>query len=244
MLKSKWVQRLAGGRLERVANWFLSSAQMRFLRTAKDPDTLREINSFRRKLAAPLSNEAFLLRSLSKSLTSVPGDYAEVGCFQGGSAAMICLGKGDKPMHLFDTFSGIPKGLEKYNEHFKENLYACSLETVRSNLAEFNNLSFHKGLFPNSIEDDQEIQNTNFAFVNIDVDLYEGTLECLKFFYPRMSPGGILVSHDYMLTGVKAAIDEFMSDKPEEIIDLPTTQCMFVKSVAEQAGVGTQRKAA
>ena len=78
MLKSKWIQRLAGGRLERIANSVLSSAQMRFLRMHKDPEILRDIRNLRKKLAAPLANESFLLRSLATSLNQLPGDFAEV----------------------------------------------------------------------------------------------------------------------------------------------------------------------
>lgn len=229
MLKSKLIQKLAGGRLERIGNNVLSSAQMRFLRMHKDPQVLSEMKDLRKQLAAPLANEAFLLRSLAQSMNQMPGDFAEVGCFQGGSAAMICKGKADKVMHLFDTFEGIPKGREDYGEHFKENLYSCSLENVKANLVDYSNLKFHKGIFPASIEGNEQIANTSFSFVNIDVDLYEGTLECLKFFYPRMTPGGILISHDYMLEGVRAAFDQFMIDKPEQLIDLPTTQCMMIK---------------
>jgi O-methyltransferase len=29
------------------------------------------------------------------------------------------------------------------------------------------------------------------------VDLYQPTLEGLKFFYPRLSPGGVMLVHDY-----------------------------------------------
>jgi len=71
---------------------------------------------------------------------------------------MICTGKGDKTMHLFDTFEGIPKGNQEYGEQFKENLYACSLETVQANLSGFTNVRFHKGLFPDSIRGDREIE--------------------------------------------------------------------------------------
>ncbi|MEM7456527.1 MAG: TylF/MycF/NovP-related O-methyltransferase [Planctomycetota bacterium] len=236
-VNSRWIQRLAGGRLERVANSVISSAQMRFLGRVGDPEIIKDYKQLRKKLAAPLANEAYLLRSLAASLNDLDGDFAEVGCFQGGSAAMICQGKeGDKRMHIFDTFEGIPRGRKDFGEHFKENLYACSLEQVQANLSDFPNVAFHKGLFPSSVNGNSEIEQTKFAFVNIDVDLYEGTLECLKFFYPRMSPGGILVSHDYMLDGVRAAFDEFMADKPERIVDLPTTQCMFVKLDDQSAG--------
>ena len=66
------------------------------------------------------------------------------------------------------------------------------------------------------------------------MDLYEGTLACLDFFYPRMLPGGVMITHDYsILAGVKQAFDEFFSDRPEGLFEMPTTQCMVIK-LAEQ----------
>ena len=60
--------------------------------------------------------------------------------------------------------------------------------------------------------------------------MYEGTLACLEYFYPRMIPSGIMLSHDYgMLAGVEKAFEEFFADKPEEIIEQPTTQCVVIK---------------
>ena len=39
---------------------------------------------------------------------------------------------------------------------------------------------------------------------------------CLEFFYSRMSPGGIILSHDYMTApGVKKAFDDFFEDRAE-----------------------------
>ena len=68
--------------------------------------------------------------------------------------------------------------------------------------------------------------------------LYEGTLDCLRFFYPRMVAGGVIISHDYsILTGVKRAFDEFFADKPEGVVELPTTQCMVVKLMDQQAAM-------
>ena len=46
----------------------------------------------------------------------------------------------------------------------------------------------------------------------------------------RMIPGGIMLSHDYgLLSGVEKAFQEFFADKPEGIIEQPTTQCMVIK---------------
>ena len=42
--------------------------------------------------------------------------------------------------------------------------------------------------------------------------MYTPTIEGLRFFYPRMMPGGIILVHDYFTKfyhGVKQAIDDF-----------------------------------
>ena len=45
-----------------------------------------------------------------------------------------------------------------------------------------------------------------------------------------MTPGGAMLSHDYsILAGVRKAIDEFLDDKPEKPIEMPSTQCLIVK---------------
>jgi hypothetical protein len=39
-----------------------------------------------------------------------------------------------------------------------------------------------------------------------------------------------MLSHDYgLLSGVESAFQKFFADKPENIIEQPTTQCMVVK---------------
>ena len=132
-------------------------------------------------------------------------------------------------MHLFDTFAGLPEGSDADHDVFRRSQYACSQSDVRKNLSQFDALHFHEGLFPASAQGNAEVENAMYALAHFDVDLYEGTKECLDFFYPRMTQGGILISHDYFLEGVQKAFDEFLSDKPEELIEMPTTQCMVIK---------------
>ncbi len=62
------------------------------------------------------------------------------------------------------------------------------------------------------------------------MDLYEGTLEGLKFFYPRMFPGGIMISHDYQSSrGVDQAFREYFAGKTEPVVGLAGYQCMVTK---------------
>jgi hypothetical protein len=150
-----------------------------------------------------------------------------VGVYQGASARLLCEAKGDQTLHLFDTFAGLPKSSEQDRNVHGEKQYACSLEAVQAYLGKQSHVYYHKGLFPDSAAD---LPETSFSFVHCDVDLYESTLACLKYFYPRMTKGGVILSHDYsILAGVKRAFAEFLADKPEAPIELPSTQCMLVK---------------
>jgi len=230
-LQTDFVQGLGGGFLERLLITLASGFENLALSLHKNSDTLRLIRETRNQRKWLLtSNEAFLIHSLARTQSKFPGAFAEVGIFEGGSARMICESKGEVPLHLFDTFSGLPEAGE-YDalvHRKRKNLYACSLESVQEYLGSFPNVHFHKGVFPHSTGKlpEQEF----FSFVHFDVDLYESTHSCLEYFYPRMRPGGVMLSHDYsILHGVRRAFSEFFAGKPEQPIELPTTQCMVLK---------------
>ena len=61
------------------------------------------------------------------------------------------------------------------------------------------------------------------ALVNIDADLYLPTRAALDFFYPKLSPGGVIMVHDYnfMWSGVIKAVNEFVMTIPENLVILP-----------------------
>ena len=171
--------------------------------------------------------EAYQLFNTVKRAAKVNGDIAEVGVYKGGSAKIICEAKGDKALHLFDTFDGLPDlcGVDDPKE-FHKGQYSCSYDNVKLYLNEYSNVHFYKGLF--FVAD--PVQDKRFSFVHLDVDLYTSTLSCLKFFYPRMTLGGVIISHDYTsVAGVRKAVDDFFKDKPEPIIDLTGSQCLIVK---------------
>lgn len=224
----RFQQWFGGGALERFAANRLAGLQMVMLRRHKPPEVLQLLRQVRRERVSLLTGfESHVIYSLAKAQSHLPGELAEVGVYQGASAKLLCLAKGAKPLHLFDTFAGLPKATVEDGTVHREHQYSCSLESVQEYLKGFENVSFHPGLFPDSAVNLEERQ---FCLVHIDVDLYQSTLGCLNYFYPRMIPGGVILSHDYsLLTGVKAAFQKFLSDKPERVFELPTTQCMLTK---------------
>lgn len=173
-------------------------------------------------------NEAYQLLILVQATAKIPGDIAEVGSYQGGSSRLIGESKGSKKLHLFDTFEGIPMPTEKdsTSTKFYTGQYAFPFEKVKEYLRDIPEVYFYKGLFPST---SGPIKDRKFSFVHLDVDLYQATKEALEFFYPRMSKGGIILTHDLYETGVWRAFEEFFSNKPEVVIEISGYQGFIVK---------------
>jgi hypothetical protein len=228
-LRNARFQRLIGGGiLERTAIGLVARLELLGMGGHKESAVVRLIRRVRRERRWLLTaNEAYTVYSLALAQSKREGHMAEVGAFQGASAKMICEAKGDRPLHVFDTFEGLPAPAQQDGNVHKPRQYACSLESVRGYLSGYPQVSFYKGRFP---ETSSPVAGLRFSFAHFDVDLYESTLACLEFFYPRMIPGGVMLSHDYsILSGVRAAFEKFLLDKPEALVELPTTQCMVLK---------------
>lgn len=172
--------------------------------------------------------EAHNVYHFAKAMAKIEGDMVEVGVFRGSSAKIICEVKGDKALHLFDTFEGLPEPGESDEGIMKAGSSRAGLEAVKNYLQHYPNVHFHKGLFPQ--ETAGSVKNDTFSFVHLDANLYQTTLDSLEFFYGRMARGGVIITHDYScLPGVRKAVDQFFEDKPEPIVELSNTQAFITK---------------
>jgi O-methyltransferase len=155
-------------------------------------------------------DEQDLLRELLREIKDIPGDIAEVGVFQGGSAAIIREEIQDKKLYLFDTFEGFADELHESDPN-NYRIGDCSADEtiVRELMKNEKDVWISKGKFP---ETAGIIKDNKFSFVHIDVDIYQATKNSLEFFYPRMNKGGIIVVHDFPVhPGVLKAVQEFGS---------------------------------
>ncbi|WP_158743137.1 TylF/MycF/NovP-related O-methyltransferase [Acidisphaera sp. L21] len=207
----------------------MSRLELAILSGHKDAGVLDAIKMTRRGRESLLSgNEAYTLFSIARAQSAMPGAMAEVGVYQGCSAKIISIASRNTDLRLFDTFEGLPEPGSSEKARLRTGLYAAALPSVRAFLADRHNVSFYPGFFPQSTQDCPE---ATYSFVHLDVDLQSSTQACLDYFYPRMLPGGIILSHDYSyLHGVKAAFVEFLVARPERVIELATSQAMLVKS--------------
>ncbi|MDO4627583.1 MAG: TylF/MycF/NovP-related O-methyltransferase [Planctomycetia bacterium] len=225
------IQRFLGGTfLERWGIGLLARCQLYIMGRHKLSDDIRKIHKVRRQRKSLLTgDESFNILSLARGFANREGAFIEIGTYEGCSSRLICEEKGDKKLYVCDTYEGLPSGHANDRSVHRLKQYACSLESVSGYLKEFPNVHFVKGLFPDSAEGIIP-EDEKFAFAHIDVDLYEGTLAGIRYLYPRMIPGGVIVSHDFsILAGVRKAVYEFMEEHPEAtMIELATTQCMII----------------
>jgi O-methyltransferase len=167
----------------------------------------------------------WMLRELMRLVDTVPGDTAECGVYEGAGSWLICSMNRACPHfarqhHIFDSFEGLSEPTGFDGDCWRKGSMARGEDLVRANLAEFDRVATYKGWIPERFA---EAADRKFSFVHIDVDLYEPTRDSIRFFYERMSEGGIIVCDDYGFAtcpGATRAIDEFLADKPEAMLVL------------------------
>ncbi|MBI5874097.1 MAG: class I SAM-dependent methyltransferase [Candidatus Omnitrophica bacterium] len=163
---------------------------------------------------------------------SLQGDMAEIGVYRGGTAGLIAetSSRESKKVYLFDTFCGLPVANSVKDTHWKGGEFSDTCyEDIKKLLSKFGHIEIYKGFFPETAE---PVKNKSFCFIHVDVDIYQSALDCCNFFYDRLTKGGIIIFDDYGFIGsegLKSAVDEFFSSKPEKPIYLSTGQGLIIK---------------
>ncbi|NEQ64733.1 MAG: methyltransferase [Symploca sp. SIO2D2] len=178
------------------------------------------------------ADRKYFLNSLLSLVEHLPGDTAECGVYYGATSHLICesIKNTAKTHYAFDSFEGLSRPSTQDGEYWHSNDLTSNEDSVRQNLFPYShNLKICKGWIPDSF---QIIGSQQFCFLHIDVDLYQPTLDALQFFYPRMVKQGIIICDDYgseFCPGAKKAFDEYFSNKPEQIVHVPTCQAFIIK---------------
>ncbi len=176
------------------------------------------------------ADRKYTLRQLLSLVDHVPGDTAECGVYLGTSSWFICdhFRSSDRVHHGFDSFEGLSAPLALDGAHWHRGDLSSRETDALERLRGFD-VRLYRGWIPDRFD---EVADRTFAFVHIDVDLYEPTRDSLEFFYPRVAPGGVVLLDDHGHTtcpGSTRAAEEYMSDRPESIIQLTTGQAFIVK---------------
>ena len=161
------------------------------------------------------------------------GGVWECGVFRGATSILLAELVRDervqKDLYLFDTFTGLPEAseLDKYKVG---ELGDTSLDAVRERLREYPFVHLHPGLMPDTFAG---LEDQRISFALIDVDQRQSTSDCIRFVYPRVSRGGVIMIDDYGRPGTygcRVAVDEFLAEVGAPIIVLQTGQGVIVKT--------------
>jgi tetratricopeptide (TPR) repeat protein len=176
---------------------------------------------------------------------TVAGDVAECGCARGLSFLQLCLAHAEQRpqwngfgFHIFDSFEGLSEPSEhdqedssaaSVGENMQAGYFAFPLELVSKNIhSRFPRVELHRGWIPSSFATQPE---RVYRFVHIDVDLYQPTIDSLRYFFPRLAEGGIVITDDYNWPGARKAFDEYFGGLGLRPRITDTNQAYLIRTV-------------
>jgi O-methyltransferase len=166
----------------------------------------------------------------------VAGALVECGVWKGGAIALMALAHMRssrppvRPLHLFDSFKGIPQPSGNIDGEAAIRFAAGRAQGVLESIGKLVSpieesrllltakiaypeelIHYHQGWFQNTLP-----RATNelgdIAMLRLDGDWYESTALCLKHLYSKVVKSGVVVIDDYgHYEGCRRAVDEFVS---------------------------------
>ena len=159
------------------------------------------------------------LELLCRRLEGVSGAAAELGVYRGFFARCINRLLPERRLYLFDSFRGFEAGAGA-GEAFQAAHRNTAVEKVLAIMPHPESVIVKPGFFPESLGGLEE----RFCLVSLDVDFYQATLEGLRYFWPRLEPGGYLMLHDWgspRLPGVRRALEDFEGELGRRLPAVP-----------------------
>lgn len=155
------------------------------------------------------------LTDAAKKVAHLDGEFWDVGCNAGGSAAVMKAAAPSKHVRLFDSFEGLPASTEEDGQNGRDREVGMFATPCMDFLARLGTV--HPGWVPETFKG---LEDSKIALAHVDLDYYKSTREALEFILPRIIPSGYLIVDDYdsYWVGVKPAVDELMTD---DFIKLP-----------------------
>ncbi len=148
----------------------------------------------------------------------VSGSVAELGVYKGAMAEKINALFPERPLYLFDTFDGFDGRdirIEKARDCSraqKGDFSDTSVASVLERLPFKDQAIVRKGYFPETVVG---LEHISYALVSLDADLYAPLFSGLCYFYPHLSPGGMILLHDYNNTrfsGARQAVTDYETE--------------------------------
>jgi O-methyltransferase len=184
----------------------------------------------------------------------VPGDFMETGVWRGGACILLrgilhAFDIHDRDVWLADSFKGLPPpDAANYPADAGDRLYtfkelAVSLEHVRKNFRSYGLLDGHvkflEGYFSETLPGAPVQQ---LALLRLDGDMYESTMDALRWLYPKLSPGGFCIIDDYGgIPACRQAVRDYRAaigiTEPMSMIDWTGVYWRKARASADKAAI-------
>jgi Methyltransferase domain len=119
------------------------------------------------------------------------GHYVEFGVFTGGTIRYIARRVGERTVHGFDSFEGLPEAWSGYN--LGGNTFNRRGQMPRVP----NNVLLHRGFFDASLPNWLDKYSGPVSFIHLDCDIYSSTKTVFKLMAPRLVPGTVILFDEY-----------------------------------------------
>lgn len=169
----------------------------------------------------------------------VQGDFVEIGCWNGGAAAVLSIVNRRRKRHArvwwFDTFEGFPEKNENDGEKMSRyNGWSIALLSIAYGLQQKLRLNPSKNpIVKGDIKDTiytLQSDKSKIALLRIDVNLYESCKIALEQLYNKVENGGYIIFDDYnKFEGYRKAVDEFFGHPPTFVDDKSLPRNTFQK---------------
>lgn len=172
----------------------------------------------------------------------LPGDFVECGVNAGfvSSAILTHLDweSRGKNYYLIDTFAGPVTSQFAADERSQlaaveaavaRGGYVTDVEHARANFAEWPSARVIQGVVPDILP---AAGDGPVAFLHIDMNCAYPEREALRHFWPRLTPGGLVLFDDYVYSehdSLTAALDGLAAELGTRILALPTGQGLLCK---------------
>lgn len=190
----------------------------------------------------------FHLTQILGLTAGLPGATAETGCFRGLTSFLTChylrmekerVGETytGKNHLMIDSYEGLSQPVGDDGGYAKSSwekkaFTSTSVQRVAATMYQFPDVEIIKGWIPEVFS---TLGEQSYRFVHVDVDLYQPTLDSLRYFYARMTTGGIIVIDDYgpwpknQWPGCLKAVQEFSREQDVPFAPLDTGNAIIIK---------------
>jgi hypothetical protein len=173
----------------------------------------------------------------AKYASKIEGDFVDCGAgfglFSSAIFEYLDFGKIDKNYYLIDSYEGLSKEhssdfeLKRTGDYYSKN--NPWYDEIVERFASYENAKIIKGYIPEILT---EVPADKIVFMSIDMNTTIPEQESLKYFWPKIVSGGIIIFDDYGFIGhesQKEAHDKFAKEQNLLIYSSPTGQGILIK---------------